>query len=39
MNELGPSFKLKKFHEITGLNELLEYIKTTNPQRESILME
>ena len=27
MNELGPSFKLKKFHEITNLNELLEYIK------------
>ena len=27
INELGPSFKLKKFHEITDLNELLEYIK------------
>ena len=27
MNELGPSFKLKKFHKITDLNELLEYIK------------
>ena len=27
LNELGPSFKLKKFHEITDLDELLEYIK------------
>ena len=27
INELGPSFKLKKFHEIKDLNELLEYIK------------
>ena len=27
MNDLGPSFKLKKFKEITDLKELLEYIK------------
>ena len=27
MNDLGPSFKLKKFKEINDLKELLEYIK------------
>ena len=27
IDELGPSFKIKKFYPITGLNELLEYIK------------
>ena len=27
LDELGPSFKIKKFYEITDINELLEYIK------------
>ena len=27
LDELGPSFRLKKFYEIKNLNELLEYIK------------
>ena len=27
LNDLGPSFKVKKFHEIKDVNELLEYIK------------
>ena len=27
LDELGPSFRLKKFHPITCLNELIEYIK------------
>ena len=27
MNDLGTSFKVKKFHEIKDVNELLEYIK------------
>ena len=27
LDELGPSFRIKKFHEITDLNQLIEYIK------------
>ena len=32
MNDLGTSFKVKKFHEIKDLNELLEYIKKDKSQ-------
>ena len=32
LNDLGPSFKIKKFHEIKDVNELLEYIKKDRSQ-------